>query len=62
MNRHPCCLRCYQDRSEGRAPVPLTEGLPERCCFCGTETDAGVWSSSREQPPHCTEQGGDHGE
>lgn len=62
MKRHPCCLTCYENLSEGMQPLQETEGFEETCCFCGKTTKDGAWFLPWRKPEYCTAPDGDHGE
>jgi hypothetical protein len=52
---HAICCRCWQ-REWGRRPARLVEGETEICCFCGVDTDAGIYV--RRDPKEMPCQGG----
>lgn len=45
---HGICRPCFDLRHPGRVPSALVEPCTEPCCFCGTDTDAGLYV--REDP------------
>jgi hypothetical protein len=39
----PACDGCWSGRYPGRQPVRLKEPETETCCFCGAQTQAGIY-------------------
>lgn len=55
---HSICDGCWNARPEsksGRAPVPRVDGVkPERCCYCGGMTSAGIYIRQDPAQLECT--------
>lgn len=53
---HAICSRCWLKHWGSRRPTRLVEGEAEICCFCGADTDAGIYV--RRDPKETPCQGG----
>lgn len=40
---HRMCEKCWQEREGNRMPVHVKVDPVNMCCFCGQETDAGIY-------------------
>lgn len=56
---HAICDDCYLIRWPDRQPIRLVNVQLENCCFCGHETDSGIYT--REDPEN-TQCRGNHRE
>lgn len=45
---HVICEVCWSKREPGRVPHQVMDDDPQRCCFCGASTSAGIYV--RENP------------
>ena len=45
---HNICGTCWQKKFEFRQPVKVTPAQLEICCFCGADTEEGIYT--REDP------------
>jgi len=51
---HPICAGCWKKREPFRTPLRLYVET-ERCCFCGADTDDGIYMRELvENVPACT--------
>ena len=51
MNRswtHPMCEECWDERNSDRSPYAVLDADLEMCCWCGRETQSGIYV--REDP------------
>lgn len=53
---HAICGRCFVDQWGSKRPARIVEGEREICCFCGADTDAGIYV--RRDPKETPCQGG----
>jgi hypothetical protein len=53
---HAICPRCWTREWGAKTPARLVEGETEICCFCGVDTDAGIYV--RRDPRETPCQGG----
>ncbi|MGH9042659.1 MAG: hypothetical protein ACRDZ3_20785 [Acidimicrobiia bacterium] len=53
---HAMCPRCWGAEWGARQPARVDEGTPEICCFCGADTDSGIYV--RRDPAVTPCQGG----
>lgn len=71
MNRwtHPTCIDCYTRLEPGREPFLIRVTDPEDgsrvrmrriCCFCGRETDAGIFYRHDPRATQCAGTTGYH--
>lgn len=53
---HAICRRCFVDQWGSKSPARIVEGEREICCFCGADTDAGIYVERDPKDTPC--QGG----
>ena len=40
---HPICDKCWEERNPDRMPYRFKEPKKYKCCYCGKETDSGIF-------------------
>lgn len=53
---HAICSTCWTGEWGARHPARLGDGEPEICCFCGADTNAGIYVKRDPKETPC--QGG----
>lgn len=53
---HAICSRCWATQWGSKRPSRLIEGETEICCFCGADTEAGIYVTRDPKDTPC--QGG----
>lgn len=57
---HELCVSCWIEREGHRLPVRLVPAVWERCCFCGTWNNSGIWIRHDPRTLSCVHwEGGD---
>ena len=41
---HSMCWRCWINNHPGQHPVRLKDPKKEKCCYCGDETNSGIFT------------------
>jgi len=52
---HPTCIRCYEIEEPDRYPAAVFPPDEEVCCFCGADTDDGIYYRADPKKVHTEE-------
>ncbi len=50
---HAICIECWDMKHPMRRPTRVVEPDPVKCCFCGSHTDAGIWTRADPATTPC---------
>ena len=59
---HAICDNCWVEGNPVEYPVRLVQPVRERCCFCGDETESGIYVREDPKTAPCRGEGGFHAE
>lgn len=54
---HAMCYECWDKRHPDEPVERNNTGVRDTCCFCGSETQSGIYSlreDIQDLPPHCS--------